>query len=93
MNALWNLIDSTDDLSTSTLDLKEAIDVANDSWDVLGDPSMYSYMTDEDAVAAWESDLRNAVMHEQWALGEFDNVVRRMHVVNLTWFDFLVRAA
>ena len=91
--ALMNLIDYTDDLNTAALDLKEAIDVANDSWNVLGNPSMYTTMSDEDAVTQWEIDLHAAWMEEQWAMGGFDELVRRMHVVNLTWFDFLVRTA
>lgn len=88
-NAIRNLLDTSDDLSSAVADLLEATTVANATWDVLGDPSCFLGMDDDEMIAAWERDLHMAWLEEQWAAGYFDTTQQQIGKLNTQWASFL----
>jgi len=88
-NAIRNLLDTSDDLSSAVADLLEATAVATATWEVLGDPDCFLGMDDDTLIAAWERDLHTAWMEEQWVAGYFDAVQKQMGNLNTQWVSFL----
>lgn len=92
MKTLVTLFDTALDLSHAVEDLVEATHTLEDTWNVLGDATAYAWMSEEQAVAQWELDLRAAVQEEQWVLGHLDEVQKRMGRVNEQWVALLTES-
>lgn len=87
------LLDTSDDLSTAVADLLESVVVVNATWEVLGDPSCFLGMDDDEMIAEWENDLHQAWVQEQWVLGYLDEVQEAIYDVNVAWTKILTSAA
>ena len=89
MTALLKLYETTDNLTGELAVLWEQVQAMQDKWDVLGDASMYSFLSEEKAVEMWELDLHTAVMAEQIIAITLDKVQDQMGAVNEQWVSFL----
>jgi hypothetical protein len=87
------LLDTSDDLSTAVADLLESVAVVNATWEVLGDPSCFLGMDDDEMIAEWENDMHQAWVQEQWVLGYLDEVQEAIYDVNVAWTNLLTSAA
>ena len=89
MTALRTLYETTENLTGELAVLWEQVQAMQDKWDVLGDASMYSFLSEEKAVEMWELDLHTAVMAEQIIAITLDKVQDQMGAVNEQWVSFL----